>query len=87
MPFSCNPTRKVKTSRVPNAAECNYTLTTLSGGVESEDIILGYDITVYTDHAALTELFKGRNLMENCSLVLYHSSLLQHLKTCQVELM
>ncbi len=26
------------------------------------DIILGYPITVFTDHAAVTELFKGRNL-------------------------
>ncbi len=26
------------------------------------DIILGYPITLFTDHAAVTELFKGRNL-------------------------
>ncbi len=26
------------------------------------DIILGYEITVYTDHAAVTELFKGNYL-------------------------
>ncbi len=27
-----------------------------------QDIILGYPITVFMDHAAVTELFKGRNL-------------------------
>ncbi len=26
------------------------------------DIILGYPITVFTNHAPVTELFKGRNL-------------------------
>ncbi len=26
------------------------------------DIILGYPITVYADHAAVTEIFKGKNL-------------------------
>ncbi len=26
------------------------------------DIILGYPITVFTDHAPVTEVFKGRNL-------------------------
>ncbi len=39
------------------------------GGVELHqalkhfrDIILDYPITVFTDHAPVTELFKGRNL-------------------------
>ncbi len=27
-----------------------------------KDIILGYSITVYTDHAPMIELFKGKNL-------------------------
>ncbi len=55
-------------SRKLNAAESNYSVThqetlavvwTLR---HFRDIIFGYPLQVYTDHAAITELFKGRNL-------------------------
>ena len=55
-------------SRTLNPAESNYsvthqeTLAVVWALKHFRDIILGYDITVYTDHAAVTELFKGRNL-------------------------
>ncbi len=44
-----------------------------------KDIILGYPITVFIDHAALTELSKGRNLTYRLerSILLYRSSI-QH---------
>ncbi len=55
-------------SRVLTPAEANYSVThqeTL--GVVWElmhfkDLFQGYPITVYTDHAVVTELFKGKNL-------------------------
>ena len=55
-------------SRTLNPAESNYsvthqeTLAIIWALKQFKDIILGYQITVYTDHAAVTELFKGRNL-------------------------
>lgn len=55
-------------SRVLNDAETWYSVTHLEAlGVvwalkHFRDLIFGYDITVYTDHKALTDLFKGRNL-------------------------
>ncbi|RUM30633.1 MAG: hypothetical protein DSY32_02035 [Aquifex sp.] len=55
-------------SRTLNPAESNYsvthqeTLAVVWALKHFRDIILGYPITVYTDHAAVTELFKGRNL-------------------------
>ncbi len=51
-----------------NQAEANYsvthqeTLATVWALKHFRDIILGYPITVFTDHAPVTELFKGRNL-------------------------
>ncbi len=55
-------------SRSLNQAEANYSVThqeTLAIVWALKlfgDIILGYPITVFTDHAPVTELFKGRNL-------------------------
>ena len=55
-------------SRTLNAAESHYSITHLEmlAVVWSlrhfRDIIYGYDITVYTDHTAVTQLFKGKNL-------------------------
>ncbi len=55
-------------SRTLTPAESNYSVThqeTLAAVWALkyfQDIILGYPITVYTDHAAVTELFKGKNL-------------------------
>lgn len=55
-------------SRVLNSAESNYSVTELEAlGVvwalrHFRDIILGYNITVLTDHAPVVELFKGKNL-------------------------
>ncbi len=55
-------------SRTLNPAESNYsathqeTLAVVWALKHFRDIILGYPITVYTDHAAVTELFKGKNL-------------------------
>ncbi len=34
----------------------------MSGLCHFRDIIFGYPVQVYTDHTAITELFKGRNL-------------------------
>ncbi len=54
-------------SRTLNQAESNYplthrvTLAILWAFKHIPDIILGCPITVFTDHAAVTELFKGRN--------------------------
>ncbi len=51
-----------------NQAESNYsvthqeTLAVVWALRHLRDIILGYPITVFTDHAPVTELFKGRNL-------------------------
>ncbi len=58
----------VYASRTLNPAESSYsvthqeTLAIIWALKQFKDIILGYQITVFTDHAAVTELFKGRNL-------------------------
>ena len=55
-------------SRVLTPAESNYsvthqeTLAVVWALKHYRDIVKGYPITIYTDHAAVTELFKGRNL-------------------------
>ncbi len=55
-------------SHTLNSAEANYsishlrTLAVVWGLKNFCDIILGYKITVYTDHTAITELVKGENL-------------------------
>ena len=55
-------------SRVLKPTESNYSVThqealaVIWALKDFKDIILGYNITVYTDHSAVTELFKGRNL-------------------------
>ncbi len=55
-------------SRTLNQAEANYSVThqeTLAivwALQHFRDIILGYPIIVFKDHAPVTELFKGRNL-------------------------
>jgi len=55
-------------SRTLNHAESNYSVThqealaVIWALKHFRDIILGYPITVHTDHVAVTELFKGRNL-------------------------
>ena len=55
-------------SRVLKPAESNYSVThqealaVIWALKHYKDIILEYHITVYTDHSAVTELFKGRNL-------------------------
>ncbi len=55
-------------SRELNAAESNYsvthqeTLAVVWALRHFRDIIFGYPVHVYTDHAAITEFFKGRNL-------------------------
>ncbi len=55
-------------SRTLTRAESNYSVThqeilaVVWALKHFRDIILGYPITVFTDHAAVTELFKGRNL-------------------------
>ncbi len=55
-------------SRVLTPAEKNYSVTHLEilavawALKHFRDIIMGYKITVYTDHSPITEIFKGRNL-------------------------
>ena len=55
-------------SRTLNSAESNYsvthqeTLAVVWALKHFRDIVFGYPITIYTDHAAVTEIFKGRNL-------------------------
>ncbi len=55
-------------SRVYNTAEANYSVTHLEtlpvvwALKHFKDIVLEYQITIYTDHAAVTELLKGKNL-------------------------
>ncbi len=55
-------------SRKLNTAESNYsvthqeTLAVVWALRHFRDIIFGYPVQVYTDHEAITELFKGRNL-------------------------
>ncbi len=54
-------------SRVRNACESRYSVTNLEALAlvwslkHFRDIIYGYPITVYTDHVAVTQLFKGKN--------------------------
>ncbi len=54
-------------SRVLTAAESKYSVTHLEslavvwGLKHFRDIILGYPITVYVDHTAVTQLFHGKN--------------------------
>ena len=55
-------------SRVLNTCESRYSVTHLEALAlvwslkHFRDIIFGYPITVYTDHVAVTQLFKGKNL-------------------------
>lgn len=55
-------------SRVLNDVESRYSVTNLEALAvvwslkHFRDIIYNYPITVYTDHSAVTQLFKGRNL-------------------------
>ena len=55
-------------SRVLNSAEANYSVTHQEALAvvwalnHFRDQILGYSITVFTDHAAVTNFFKGINL-------------------------
>ncbi len=55
-------------SRVFHSVEANYSvmhqkaLAVVWALTHFRDLILGYSITVFTDHAAVTNLFKGRNL-------------------------
>ncbi len=55
-------------SRVLTPAERNYSVTHLEilavvwALKHFRDNIMGYKINVYTDHAPITEIFKGRNL-------------------------
>ncbi len=53
--------------RTLTLAESNYSVTQETLAVvwalkHFRNIILGYPITVYTDHTAVTELFKGKKL-------------------------
>ncbi len=55
-------------SRVLTAPEKNYSATHLEAVAivwalkHFRDIVMGYKIVVFTDHAAITDLFKGNNL-------------------------
>ena len=55
-------------SRVLNDAETRYSVTHLEALAvvwalrHFKDIIYGYEVVIYTDHKALLDLFKGRNL-------------------------
>ncbi len=52
-------------SRVLNAAEITHleTLVVMWALKHFKDIVLGYPVTIYIDHAAVTELFKGKSMM------------------------
>ncbi len=55
-------------SRTLSQAESNYSVTQETLAVvwalkHFRNIIRGYPITVFTQHAAVTELFKGKNLI------------------------
>ncbi len=60
-------------SRKLNAAESNYsvthrdTLAVVWALRHFRDLIFGYPVQIYTDHATITGLFKDRNL--TCNLV------------------
>ncbi len=55
-------------SRTLSDAESRYSVTHLEALAviwalkHYRDIIYGYSITIYTDHSAVTQLFKGKNL-------------------------
>ena len=55
-------------SRTLNTAESRYSVTHLEALAvvwslkHFRDLIYGYPITIYTDHSAVTQLFKGKNL-------------------------
>ncbi len=49
-------------SRALNSAESNYLVTHRWALKHFRDIIIGYPMTVYTDHAAVTELFTSKGL-------------------------
>ncbi len=61
-------------SRTLTPAESNYsvthqeTLAVVWALKHFRDFILGYPMTIYTDHAAVTELFKGKNLTGRLAL-------------------
>ncbi len=68
-PDTCSKNHAIAyASRTLNQAEANYsvtqqeTLATAWALKHFRDIILGYPFTVFTDHAPVTWLFKGRNL-------------------------
>ncbi len=58
----------VYTSRVLTSAESKYSVTHLEALAvvwnlqHFRDIIFGYPVTVYTDHIAVTQFFRGKNL-------------------------
>ncbi len=66
-------------TRVLNAAKANYSVTHLETVIvvwllkHFKDIVPGYPITIYTDHAAVIELFKGKNL--KCRLARWHCTI------------
>ncbi len=63
-----NERGKNRATRMLNAAEANYspthleTLAVVWALRHFREICFGYDVTIYTDHAALCENFKGKNL-------------------------
>lgn len=52
-------------NRTLNHAESNYYVTPIDTGscMSFPNIILSHSVTVFTDHAVIIELFKGRNLI------------------------
>ncbi len=70
----------VYASRTPNSAETNYSIRHLETlalvwGLKHffRYIILGYEVTVYTDHAAVAELFRCKKLnLKTCTMESYH---------------
>ncbi len=69
-------------SRTLNLSESNYSLTPLEiialvfGLKHFREIKSGDEITVYTDHAVVTELFKGKKLNgKACIMVPYYTKI------------